>query len=93
MEETGLPCENHRLTPSHWQLSHMPDVTPGSGIYEFVNTLFCNFPLITSFDELSRRTRCGYPNGLTKLPHKSGVLVCGNNDYFKEHFKIMFICV
>ena len=24
MEETKVPGENHRLTPSHWQLSHMP---------------------------------------------------------------------
>ena len=23
-EETGVPAEKHRLTPSHWQLSHMP---------------------------------------------------------------------
>ena len=33
MEETGVPGENHRLTPSHWQLSHIPgrDSNPGSG--------------------------------------------------------------
>ena len=24
VEETGVPGENNRLTPSHWQLSHMP---------------------------------------------------------------------
>ena len=24
VEETGVPGENHRLTPRHWQLSHMP---------------------------------------------------------------------
>ena len=24
VEETGVPDENHRLTPSHWQLSHAP---------------------------------------------------------------------
>ena len=24
VEETRVPGENHRLTPSHWQLSHMP---------------------------------------------------------------------
>ena len=24
MEETGVPGKNHRLTPSHWQLSLMP---------------------------------------------------------------------
>ena len=23
VEETAVPSENHRLTPSHWQLSHM----------------------------------------------------------------------
>ena len=23
-EETGVPCENHRLTLSHWQLSQIP---------------------------------------------------------------------
>ena len=23
VEETGVPGENHGLTPSHWQLSHM----------------------------------------------------------------------
>ena len=26
VEETGVPGEDHRLTPSHWQLSHMPPV-------------------------------------------------------------------
>ena len=32
-EETGVPCKDYRLTPSHWQLSHMPgrDLNPGSG--------------------------------------------------------------
>ena len=24
MVETGVPSKKHRLTPSHWQLSHMP---------------------------------------------------------------------
>ena len=24
VEETGVPAENHRLTPSHWQISKMP---------------------------------------------------------------------
>ena len=24
VEEIGVPGENHRLTPSHWQLSHVP---------------------------------------------------------------------
>ena len=24
VEETGVPGENHRLTLSHWQLSHKP---------------------------------------------------------------------
>ena len=24
VEETGVPGDNHRLTPSCWQLSHMP---------------------------------------------------------------------
>ena len=28
VEETGVPGEIHRLTPSHWQLSHMPALVP-----------------------------------------------------------------
>ena len=24
VEETGIPGKNQHLTPSHWQLSHMP---------------------------------------------------------------------
>ena len=33
MEETGEPDENHRLSISHWQLSHMHgwDMNPDSG--------------------------------------------------------------
>ena len=25
--ETGVPGENNQLTPSHWQLSYMPQTT------------------------------------------------------------------
>ena len=28
VEETGVPAGNHRITPSHWWISHMP--LPGS---------------------------------------------------------------
>ena len=33
MEETAVPSQNHRLTPSHWQFSHMPwwNLNPDSG--------------------------------------------------------------
>ena len=33
LEETGVPGENHRLPPSHWQLSHVlrSGFEPGSG--------------------------------------------------------------
>ena len=30
VEQTGVPSENHRLTPSHWQLSTVFS-NPGSG--------------------------------------------------------------
>ena len=38
VEEMGVPSENHRRTPSHWQLSHMPvrDSNPGSGERQLV---------------------------------------------------------
>ena len=35
LEETGVPGENHRLTPSHWQLSHW-DLNSGTGERQLV---------------------------------------------------------
>ena len=34
-EITGVPCENHRPTPSHWQLSDMRRRGGGGGLWQF----------------------------------------------------------